>query len=226
VLLVDYLPPIAGGLAALAVTWMATGYQHYLYRLSEHRVPAPAGPRRSARRLIVSAVAAIAVALTLRPDHYDPGPALLASAFIVVLCVMASTDLERRLLPNRLMYPALAAAALVIWAWPERSAADSLLGGAAAFGFGAGLFILGTLIGVALRVKATVFGLGDVKLMLLVGLLVGWPAVVSALFLGIIAAGVPALAMTLVGKGRQVFPYGPFLILGALVVMLWPDAFD
>ncbi len=178
-----------------------------------------------ARRAAVALLAAAAAALVFRPDHYGAGPATLTSAAVVVLAVMASTDLERRLLPNRIMYPAIVAALAVTWAWPDRSAGELLLGGVIGLAAGAVLFIGGELLGALLRVRATAFGLGDVKLMALIGLLVGWPAVVSALFLGIIAAGIPALVMVLVGKGRNVFAYGPYLIAGAVIVLVFPGAF-
>lgn len=221
----DYLPSVAAAAVVLLAVWSATGYQHHLYRLPEHRVPQPRTVSVVARRAAVALLAAAAAALVFRPDHYGAGPATLTSAAVVVLAVMASTDLERRLLPNRIMYPAIVAALAVTWAWPDRSAGELLLGGVIGLAAGAVLFIGGELLGALLRVRATAFGLGDVKLMALIGLLVGWPAVVSALFLGIIAAGIPALVMVLVGKGRNVFAYGPYLIAGAVIVLVFPGAF-
>lgn len=223
----DYAPAVVGAVLALVATWGATGYQHLLYRQPEYRVP-PRDPGTSstARRVLIVTVAALGVAVALRPGHVDLPAGVLTACFILVLSVMASTDLERRLLPNRLMYPALAAALALVWAWPHASIVELFAGGAAGLLIGGGLFVGGLLFGAFLGVKATPFGLGDVKLMVLIGLLVGWDAVLSAFFIGIVAAGVPALVMTVLGRGREVFAYGPFLILGALVVLLWPAPFD
>ena len=46
-----------------------------------------------------------------------------------------------------------------------------------------------------------VFRLGDAKLILLIGLILGWPAVFPALFLGIVAAGILSFAMIFRGRG-------------------------
>ncbi len=68
------------------------------------------------------------------------------------------------------------------------------------------------------------FGFGDVTLAGLIGLVVGWPAVVLALLVGILAAGVFSLGYLLVMLARRRYtaftaiPYGPFLILGASLV--------
>jgi leader peptidase (prepilin peptidase)/N-methyltransferase len=73
------------------------------------------------------------------------------------------------------------------------------------------------------------FGFGDVNLAGLIGLAVGWPGVAVALVLGIFAAGAFSLAYLAWMAARRryaaftPFPYGPFLVLGALAVYfrLW-----
>ena len=128
--------------------------------------------------------------------------------------------------PNNLSYPAIGAAAALCWAWPDRDVTDILLGLGFAVGIAAVLFVFGEVFGRLLGVSATPFGLGDVKLILLIGLLLGWPVVMSALFIGVIIAGVPAIALMLSGRSRGVFAYGPYLALGALAGLLWFDRFD
>jgi leader peptidase (prepilin peptidase)/N-methyltransferase len=87
------------------------------------------------------------------------------------------------------------------------------------------LFVLGQLVGGAVGTSQTPFGLGDVKLIILLGILLGWPAFLSALLIGVLLAGIPGLVLTVTGKGRSVFSYGPFLVAGGLVVLLFPSAF-
>ncbi len=68
------------------------------------------------------------------------------------------------------------------------------------------------------------FGFGDVTLAGLIGLIVGWPAVVLALLVGILTAGLFSLGYLIMMLARRRYtaftpiPYGPFLILGASMV--------
>ena len=87
------------------------------------------------------------------------------------------------------------------------------------------MFFLGVLFGRLIGVNAVVFGMGDVKLVLLLGLLLGLPAVFTALIVGTILAGLPSIPLTIMGRGRSTFSYGPFLIAGGLLPLLWPDNF-
>jgi prepilin signal peptidase PulO-like enzyme (type II secretory pathway) len=68
---------------------------------------------------------------------------------------------------------------------------------------------------------AEAFGLGDVKMIVLIGFVVGFPAVVFALFLGTIMAGLVAgvLVVTRIRTLRDYIPHGPFLALGAVVAL-------
>ena len=95
---------------------------------------------------------------------------------------------------------------------------DIALGAGFALAVGVALFALGVAAGNAL-------GMGDAKLIVLLGALIGWPGVMSALFLGVVAAGVPALALLVAGKRRTFYSYGPYLVLGGLIVLLWPGRF-
>lgn len=141
----------------------------------------------------------------------DTRQALLTGVFGVVLLAFVGTDLERHLLPNRLMYPALAAAAALCWAWPGRSAVNSIEGG-----------LLGAAVMFVLFSLLPGFGFGDVKLAALLGLLVGVANVMPALMIGAIAGGAGALVMIAFRRAgvRSSIAYGPYLALGAFVVML------
>lgn len=213
--------PIVGAFAGLGAGYFAGAKQHLLYRQPAFREQPATGRSALVIRVALGLAAALAVALAFRPDHYNFGPALLTAAFSVALLVLASTDLERRLLPNRLMYPVMVAAVAVCWAWPDRTVTDIALGAGAAAAAGAAIFALGVLLGGPIGG----IGLGDIKLIVLVGMLVGWPAVLSALLLGVLLGGVPALILVARRRGRSYFSYGPYLIAGALVVLLFPSPF-
>ena len=222
----DWLPAIVGGGVALPLGWLFGRYQHLLYRQPEFR----AAPLRNGAWRLLPYVLALAVALTtvlaLRPDHYDVGPALLTALFAAVLLVLSSTDYERRLIPNRLVQPAILVALALCWSWPDRSIQDVLFGGGFALLLGGGLFALGMLTGSLMGVSITPFGLGDVRLMILMGLLLGWPAIMAALFIGIILGGMPAIVMLFMGRRRSVYSYGPYLAAGGLYALLWMDRFN
>ena len=170
------------------------------------------GPLRSPLSrlgLLVPATAAlygVAAARAVDLRHF-----VLMALFGTVFLALAATDLEQHLLPNRVMYPALVFALALSWLWPGRSSFSGLAGGAV--GFFVMLMIFLVLPG---------FGFGDVKLEGLVGLVVGLPAVLSALLIGAILGGFGAGGLLLTRRtGRKsVIAYGPYLVGGAIIEML------
>jgi leader peptidase (prepilin peptidase)/N-methyltransferase len=64
-------------------------------------------------------------------------------------------------------------------------------------------------------------GLGDVKFSALMGLMVGFPAILSAVLSGVILAGVVAIGLVLlrVRTMKDSIAYGPFLAIGALLAL-------
>ncbi len=147
-------------------------------------------------------------------SHLLPVMIVYGSIFIV----LTVTDLEHRLLPNKIVYPAIAIALAVALAsqflhlhlLPNLKSAA--IGGAVGF-----IFLL---------VPALIsrgMGWGDVKLAAFIGLATGFPLVLLALFLSIISGGLVAAALLLLKiKGRKdAIPFGPFLALGTLVTLLW-----
>jgi prepilin signal peptidase PulO-like enzyme (type II secretory pathway) len=73
------------------------------------------------------------------------------------------------------------------------------------------------------QIDEVAFGFGDVTLAGVIGLTVGWPGVLPALVLGIIAAGLFSFLFILGMMLRKKYnpfmpiPYGPFLVLGCLI---------
>ena len=66
-------------------------------------------------------------------------------------------------------------------------------------------------------------GMGDVKMAALLGLITGFPKVFMALFLSILAGGLVAAALLILGlkTRRQPIPFGPFLAIGTMVIVVW-----
>jgi prepilin signal peptidase PulO-like enzyme (type II secretory pathway) len=76
---------------------------------------------------------------------------------------------------------------------------------------------------VVMLVGRGALGAGDVKLAALIGVAVGFPEVLWALALGIVAGGVGALLILVTRRGglKSYMPYAPFLCLGAMLVLLY-----
>jgi leader peptidase (prepilin peptidase)/N-methyltransferase len=131
-----------------------------------------------------------------------------------VLVVVSVTDLERRIVPNRVILPALLVALLV------QTARDPSFEWIAASLAAGGFFL------VAALVYPAGLGMGDVKLAAFLGAWLGIPVVV-ALFAGSILAVLPAIVVlaTQGRKARKVgIPYAPFLAAGGIVALFWGDA--
>lgn len=215
---------IAAGAVGAAFGWFVPPVQHRLYSRPEYRENPASGRTLLALRIFLTVSCAAASALALRPHHYAFGPAVLTALFALALLVTASTDFERRIIPNLVSYPGIVAALALSWAWPDRSVTDIALGGAFAIGVAVALFALGIAVG-ALLGGGAALGMGDAKLMVWIGVLAGWPAVTNALVYGVLAAGVISIALLVRGGARKRFSYGPYLVLGALVVILFPGRF-
>jgi leader peptidase (prepilin peptidase)/N-methyltransferase len=134
---------------------------------------------------------------------------LVAAVFCAVLVAISATDLERRIIPNRIVLPAtvvLLAAQTVL-----HPAVEWIIAGIVAAAF----FLLAALA------YPGGMGMGDVKLALFLGVVLG-RTVSVALMVGMLCALVPsAVVLAKHGKaGRKMtIPFGPFLALGGLVAL-------
>ena len=144
---------------------------------------------------------------------------VLASFFTSVLLLLTVTDFEHRLIPNRVILPAIAIAALMspLWFWYEYFYV-AFVGGAIGYGFFWVVAVLGEKF-----IGRGAMGGGDVKLAAFVGLITGFPGIVTALVITIIAGGVISLILLLtrIVNLRSGIPYGPFICLGGFITMLY-----
>ncbi|HWI97107.1 MAG TPA: prepilin peptidase [Solirubrobacterales bacterium] len=145
----------------------------------------------------------------------DPGEVALGLVFVTVLMAVTLTDLERRLIPNKILIVgavfAIAIATLSDPAGlPERGIAAVAAGGllfAAALAYPRGM------------------GLGDVKLAATMGLFLGrnvGPALLVALLAGSLV-GMAMIAREGAAARKKAIPFGPFLALGGVVGLLAGD---
>jgi leader peptidase (prepilin peptidase)/N-methyltransferase len=94
----------------------------------------------------------------------------------------------------------------------------AFIGGAIGFAF----FWLAAWLG-RLILKRNALGAGDVTLAAYVGLITGFPGIITALVITILAGGLISVVLLLsrVVNLRSGIPYGPFLVIGGFVTMLW-----
>jgi leader peptidase (prepilin peptidase)/N-methyltransferase len=169
-----------------------------------HSCRAPIGLRYPAVELATAGLAAASV-LAFGPTLH----ALAAGVFCAALVCISATDIEHRIVPNRVVLPAAAAVLALQLAWHPTIQWP-------AAGLGAGLFLF--LIALA---YPRGMGAGDAKLALLLGFGVG-RAVPIAIFAGMLIALVPSVVM-LVRHGsaarKMKIPFAPFLALGGVIAL-------
>jgi leader peptidase (prepilin peptidase) / N-methyltransferase len=148
-------------------------------------------------------VAGCALKFGLHPE------ALVAAFFCLVLVAISATDIEHGIIPNRIVLPAfviILAAQTALYPSPQWALAAL---GASGVLFAAALIAPGGM------------GMGDVKLALVLGAMLGTTVVVG-MFVGLLAAMVPALILFMrlgVGARKVKLPFGPFLALGSVVAL-------
>lgn len=141
---------------------------------------------------------------------------ILYTAFFIAIAVI---DWKNRIIPNRVIYPALPLALLLSVLIPTGMLAGMVFPGSLL------MALLGGAIGfVCLFIPAWKFpgnmGMGDAKLAGLVGIVNGFPGVLLSLGIAFLTGG---LAAVFVKKGDKSagLPFGPFLCAGCLIVLFW-----
>ena len=183
------------------------------------RFPTGKGTAPSARRkwVVAGVTAALFAALAV---HIGLHPRLVPALLLTVLVVPASAiDLKHRIIPDAINLPgAVLVYATAVAAQPDRWA-ELLVGGLAGLVFLGGAWI----------VSPKGMGLGDVKMVLMIGLALG-KYVGVALFAAFCLSLVPSIGLLLVKglRARKIgFPFGPFLAFGAIVALMWgPQIWD
>ncbi len=138
-------------------------------------------------------------------------------AWFVTLIIGLATDLDQRVLPDELTLPAIPLALLY-----AISGLNPLVGGALLLAVLAAVLIPAILYLPSIPFGAGAFGMGDVKFLAGMGLMVGGERALGGTLFGLVVAGVVLLVLLATRRiGRRSFiPFGPFLIIGALWAVL------
>ncbi len=125
------------------------------------------------------------------------------SCFLILIFVY---DLKHYVIPDKVIYPAIAIAAIFnysFWA-----------GALGAAGFFAAIVLIS---------RGRWMGVGDIKLGFLMGLLLGWPDILAALFLAFFIGAIIGIGLVIRGKKnlKSEVPFGPFLVTGTFIALFW-----
>lgn len=142
---------------------------------------------------------------------YALGTMLLGS----LLLLIAFIDFKTMLIPNWSVYAILILGIAAIFLNHDISWLERIIG-----------FLAGGLILLIIYiVSGGGIGMGDVKLMAAAGLFMGWKLTLWSLLTGSIIGGVVGVIILITGKGKlkTAIPFGPFLVIGILMSILFGD---
>lgn len=140
-----------------------------------------------------------------------PLDVVLIASWGALLTVLAVDDMRHRVIRNRVVYPALGIALTTSPLWSDRGLVEAAAGGAVAL-------VSGCII---LLMARGGMGGGDLKLWLLIGLVVGYPAVWTAGVVTVLAGGIAGAVLVLRHPelSHGTLAYAPYLALGGLVAL-------
>jgi leader peptidase (prepilin peptidase)/N-methyltransferase len=218
--------PLVAIVAGLAGAVLGFAADRFAVRWPEHD---PDDPEHPAGRPIGWRTALVvlvgASAFGLLPGRFGDEQLglVLFGAWFATLVVGLAIDLDQRLLPDLLTLPVIPVALVV-----ALLGVNPLVGGNWVGAVIAAVLIPAILYLPSIPFGAGAFGMGDVKLLVGAGLLLGLSRSVSGVVAGLLLSGVvliTLLAARRIGR-RSYVPFGPFLIIGAMwaVLLLRPAA--
>jgi len=167
----------------------------------------------AARYPLVEAGTAALFAAVVAVHHADTAALVLGLVLVAFLVPIALIDLDHRIIPNRITLPAAVVAVVLGTALDPGGEVERLIAGAAA----------GTLLALPALLRPNGMGMGDAKLIAVLGLFLG-ASVVPALFIAFVVGtvvGIVIIARKGMVQGRKTaVPFGPFLALGAVIGVL------
>ena len=139
--------------------------------------------------------------------------AVAVAAFVSALLVVTLIDLDYQIIPDRISLPGIPLAWLAAVGLGSLTWLDATLGALLPAGLFLAVFFL----------SRGGMGLGDVKLVAMIGAFLGWQLALLTILAAAISGSLVGVAMMLFqGKGRKTaVPFGPFLSLGAVVSLAW-----
>lgn len=168
--------------------------------------------RISIRYPLIELATGLLFAATALVFRHEPAELVLGLVFVATLAAVTLTDLELRVIPNRILIVSAVAGVVLAAALDPSSLPERAIGAAAAGGL---------LFAVALAYPRGM-GMGDVKLAAAMGLYLG-RSVAPALLIGFAAGSLFGLALIArhgAAARKRAVPFGPFLALGGVIGLL------
>jgi leader peptidase (prepilin peptidase)/N-methyltransferase len=210
------MEPLAG---VLGVGGFALGIaaDRFATHWPEHDEEHPPGRAVDWRTAVAALIGAVALGLLPLRFGGDPLALVVFGAWFVTLIIGLATDLDQRVLPDLLTLPVIPVALLY-----AVSGANPLVGGDLILAVAAALAIPAILYLPSIPFGAGAFGMGDVKLLIGVGLLAGGSRALGTVVFALLLSGVVILVLLATRRiGRRTYiPFGPFFIIGALWAVL------
>jgi len=143
---------------------------------------------------------------------------ILISCFLIIIFVY---DLKHYIIPDSVIYPAIIVSGMWYFVYGILLNRSTLYDirytiyvalGAATF------FLLIVLVS-----RGKWMGVGDIKLAFLMGLILGWPNILVALFSAFFIGAIIGTGLIMAGRKKlsSEVPFGPFLVMGTFLAMLW-----
>jgi prepilin signal peptidase PulO-like enzyme (type II secretory pathway) len=139
---------------------------------------------------------------------------LLITCFLIIIFVY---DLKHYIIPDKIIYSAIAIAVVYHLLRFDLLGRSNLLLSA----FGAAAFFLI----IVLVSRGRWMGVGDIKLAFFMGLVLGWPNILVALFLAFFLGAIIGIGLIVAGKKKlkSEIPFGPFLVTGTFLAMFFGE---
>ncbi|MEK7502383.1 MAG: prepilin peptidase [Patescibacteria group bacterium] len=147
--------------------------------------------------------------------------AFILSSFIVIFF----TDLKYGIIPDKILYPAVVIFTIYHLSFTiyspivnhQSSIINNIFSGVGAFLFFLALYVV---------TKGKGMGFGDVKLAFLIGIVLGFPKIITALYLAFLTGAIVGSILIIWRKKKLkggTIPFGPFLIIGAVLSLFFGE---
>ena len=135
----------------------------------------------------------------------------IVSCFLIIIFIY---DLKHYIIPDKVLFPAIIITLIYRLFENFTSLPNFLIAAIIASGFFLAIFLIS---------QGRWMGFGDVKLAVLLGLLLGYPNIFVALFLAFFFGAIIGVILMVFEKKslKSEIPFGPFLIVGTFVAMLY-----